>query len=631
MNDSRSEGRRPRRWPIYKEIDDTPVGTRGDSLRNERGSILLLALIVVMLLAAVAGAVIMIGGDDSLIEARMRRQSRVHYAAEYGLEVGLSLLNHDQALLPDSGYRVLLDRSSLTDADGGEVPVSIKVYLGRTGSAIGEMGKFASLVAEAEQVGTRVVRRLELVEESFAKYAYFTDREGPYIGFGGGDEILGPLHSNDNVRIWSSGARFRDEFTTSGRIIGRSYGQFDLGYEEYVSPIALPDMSDQSRLRALAANAEYVFQAPTQGGSTSVKMRIEFVAIDVNGDGDDNDEGEGFFRVYRTPTSYRLRADWKNPTYYENCGDYHQNSVTGETRFIAASLHDDLAGQGWVNIRHGLSGSGRWSSVMRRSLRSSSARCSLGGDPQLTLDSETFAAWNGLASGSGWLRRADFAPSASLPQQLAGRPDADFLFPLHRLYNQGYRGVIFVDGTVAVSGRLNGRVTLAATSTIVVLDDMVYVTPPNTGPCSDILGLIAWRDIALADNALNTPQYPPGSSQRRTYDESRAETIDAVVMALNTSFFVENYRYGPRREERCEGKPWGRGCLYIAGGLIQGRRGAVGTTAGTGYIKRYIYDQNARFCPPPHFPTTGRYHRNRYYDADPIRFEPGAYFQRLRG
>jgi hypothetical protein len=627
MNESCAPGHRPDGGAPYGAL-----ATRiARPLWNERGSVLILALIVVMLLAAIAGAVIMIGSDEGLIEAQMRRQTRVRYAAEYGLEVGLSLLNRNGTLLPDSGYRTIMDRSTITDADGNELPVSVRVYLGRTGSAVGEMGKFASLVAEAQQAGTRVVKRLEVIEESFAKYAYFTDREGPNIGFGGGDEILGPLHSNDDVRIWSSGARFRDEFTTSGRILGKSYGTFDFGYEEYVSPIALPDMSDQSRLRGLAAGAGYVFRAPTQGGSSSVKMRIEFVAIDVNGDGDDSDDGEGFFRIYRTPNHNWLRADWQTINYYDNCGDYHQNAVTGDSRFIAANLHDELAGQDWVGIRHGVSGSGRWWIVRRRALSSGTARCFLGGDPSLTLDGVSFPAWNGLPSSAGWLRRQDFAPGAALPTALAGRPDADFLFPLHRLYNQGFRGVIFVDGTVAVSGRLNGRVTLASTATIVVLDDLTYVTPPNTGPCRDILGLIAWRDIALADNALNTPQFPPGSSRRRTYDESTAETIHSVLMALNTSFYVERYRFGPRREERCESRSWGRGCLYIAGGLIQGVRGAVGTTAGTGYIKRYIYDQNARFCPPPHFPTTGRYHRNRYYEVDPVRFDPASYFQRLRG
>lgn len=182
-----------------------------------------------------------------------------------------------------------------------------------------------------------------------------------------------------------------------------------------------------------------------------------------------------------------------------------------------------------------------------------------------------------------------------------------------------------MNGTVGVSGRVSGRVTLASNRTIVILDDVAYVTPPNTGPCDDVLGLIAWRDIAVADNALNTPQ------DSHTYDETSAETVHGVLMALNTSFFVENHSSGPDDDEACEGEEWGRGCLYIAGGLIQHERGPVGTTAGTGYIKRYSYDANARYCPPPHFPTTGRFDRNRFFEIDPVRFEVGEYFDRLTG
>ena len=46
------------------------------------------------------------------------------------------------------------------------------------------------------------MRRLEVIQESFAKYAYFTDFDySTGIVFGGGDVILGPAHSNDDIRI----------------------------------------------------------------------------------------------------------------------------------------------------------------------------------------------------------------------------------------------------------------------------------------------------------------------------------------------------------------------------------------------------------------------------------------------
>ena len=53
-------------------------------------------------------------------------------------------------------------------------------------------------------------------------------------------------------------------------------------------------------------------------------------------------------------------------------------------------------------------------------------------------------------------------------------------------------------------------------------------------------------------------------------------------------------------------------------------RGAVGTSTGTGYIKRYSYDRCVITNPPPYFPTTGRFQDNRYYELDPVRFNVDA-------
>ena len=116
---------------------------------------------------------------------------------------------------------------------------------------------------------------------------------------------------------------------------------------------------------------------------------------------------------------------------------------------------------------------------------------------------------------------------------------------------------------------------------------------------------------------LNTPQNWGAGGAYKTYAATRDEFLQAVLLTLN-SFTVENYDAGPTTQEPCGATAWGRGCLYITGGVIQGTRGAVGTTAGTGYIKAYSYDQCAFQTPPPYFPTTGRFFRNRYYEIDPV-------------
>lgn len=79
----------------------------------------------------------------------------------------------------------------------------------------------------------------------------------------------------------------------------------------------------------------------------------------------------------------------------------------------------------------------------------------------------------------------------------------------------------------------------------------------------------------------------------------------------------------------CEATVWGRGCLYLTGGIIQDTRGAVGLASGRGYLKRYAYDQCAAVDPPPYFPTTGHFARGRFFEVNPVGFDVAAYYQML--
>jgi len=100
-------------------------------------------------------------------------------------------------------------------------------------------------------------------------------------------------------------------------------------------------------------------------------------------------------------------------------------------------------------------------------------------------------------------------------------------------------------------------------------------------------------------------------------------------MALGTSFRVENYNSGPTNVNDCDISSNGRGCIYLSGGLIQQSRGAVGTSSGSGFAKRYSYDHCAVVNPPPYFPTTGRFQDNRYLELDPAGFNHTQYFKSI--
>jgi Tfp pilus assembly protein PilX len=151
-------------------------------------------------------------------------------------------------------------------------------------------------------------------------------------------------------------------------------------------------------------------------------------------------------------------------------------------------------------------------------------------------------------------------------------------------------GALFVDttskgkgGNLTISGTLSGRLTVGAARDVIIPASIVYASDPRTNPSStDTLGLIAENDVVILDHASSNLE------------------IDASIMALSTSFMMENWNVGPPK-----------GTLTVYGGIIQDERGPVGTFSGTtkvsGYSKNYSYDARLLENPPPFYPTTGDY------------------------
>ncbi len=152
-------------------------------------------------------------------------------------------------------------------------------------------------------------------------------------------------------------------------------------------------------------------------------------------------------------------------------------------------------------------------------------------------------------------------------------------------YQLPANGVIHVEGDVTLKGLLDGQLTIASTGDMYLLDDIIYNSDPRVDPDSDdLLGLVSEQNIIVDDTAANL--------------DAGDETFMCILMALNTSFTVENYASGTPR-----------GSLKIIGGVIQNRRGPVGTfnSGGivSGYSKDYAWDFRLADNPPPSFPTTG--------------------------
>ncbi len=156
-----------------------------------------------------------------------------------------------------------------------------------------------------------------------------------------------------------------------------------------------------------------------------------------------------------------------------------------------------------------------------------------------------------------------------------------------------FNGVVYVDGGVEIEGVLDGNLTVATSGTISIVDDVTYYASDGEGPvpgCDDIMGLVSESNIVVESNYANSSDC----------------TIHAHLMALGTSFEVEDYNYGGPR-----------GTLTVHGGIVQRYRGCVGTgrldgdtiQIYSGYAKSYHYDHRFDQVQPPGYLLTGKYYK----------------------
>ena len=653
--------------------------------QDRRGVALVFVLVFVIAMAALAMASIFMASNANLLAKAYDRQGDLKFAAEAALQIGKSRVNSDPTILTLAANKVdttILSNAPIVGANGQAIPgITVNVYVGPSGSTSGQFGRFSSIVAQAVDAnGHGFIRRLELTQESFAKFAYWSNSEsnGPTtIFFNNNDQLWGPVWSNDTIHIGSGGATFHDVVGTQWVINGIPYGTYAKGYQQNQKPIPLPSTSALNNLTTIASTSGWNFttQRGASNTETSVLDRIEFIAADLNKLGDSTALNDGLFRWYTAKANLdtKLRGDWPGtpstpPTIAQTtfCGDWHwiKDSISTPTviqqRFYPASVHPTL----WfrTQVKKGYMDKFGYSSAkadtlakadsaasLQTILTSANARCYPAGDPHLAavdrpgmIDPKTSAAYTNAAIQIGGLDTT-FTPNGvygswkqytTTPDTtiLKVRPwDAKYLYPIDRSFNKNAKGVIYASGNLGLSGTLNGRVTLYAHGTIVLLDDIRYANDPVKGLCRDILGMISDKDIVIADNAMNDPPLISSSSGGiyQNLDISKDFYIHGVMMALGTSFRVENFNAGPTAVNNCGATTNGRGCIYLSGGIIQQMRGPVGRSNGNGFSKQYTYDHCAVINPPPYFPTTGRFLDNRYLELDPAGFNHAAYFTSL--
>jgi Tfp pilus assembly protein PilX len=628
------------------------------SLRDERGIALLTTMLVAFAVSAIAIAAVMMTLNANLVAKNTERASNVDAAALAGLEEARSRLNGNRALYPNNGYTTLESNATVKDASNTAIPsVTRSTYVGPSGIASGQYGVVGSIISVSrDSFGNKAVRRLEVNQESFSKFAYFTnfetDTAGNTIVFGGGDQILGPVHSNDLIRIYTSPSPavsfFGQVSTAQSSINNQSNASFSKPPLLGVARIPMPTVADLNKLDSLAQVGTTRFAGSTAGDAGEARTRIHFLTIDLGA----TYGVQGFFMVYQAGTTLANPEDFVSaslPTTASATGNYLELSlncgdVDATGRFMPAFYHDTTAS---LLHKHGVIGTTNANKIARRDsslVKGGSSKCLLGGDSALTIPAISGGAnatWpnTGHPDGGAWVQApaAIRTALATLGSVITNRPDANYLFPLNRQWNTNFKGVIFVDGKVVVDGVVHGRMTVAANGNIIFGSDLTYYQS-TTRDCTtgDIAGFFSGQSVMVANNTLNAPQTlntdgshlatPAGTY--RSYKTPTDETIYGFFLTLKT-YGAEENGLGASNVEKCLiGGTFnaGRGCLNTFGGIIQERRGAVGLTSGQGYIKRYQYDACGATDPPPYYPTTGVFVKNRFYELDPTRFNVANWY-----
>ena len=235
---------------------------------GQEGIALITTLLVVLITSALVMGAIILGSNHLLVDRYWARQGALVGLADAGLEVARAYLNADRSLFPDSGYVTFEDGVAVRDGEGRTIPgVERWTYFGPIGNLSGQHGVVGTVVSLVrERGGGVVIRRQRVLQESFARYAYFTDSEGGEVYFDNDDHIWGPLHSNDQIKIHSSRATFHDEVTTAKDVYQPQNGFFANGYEERSPAISMPAEAELVKLRNQAEAGHTHIVGSFEGG-----------------------------------------------------------------------------------------------------------------------------------------------------------------------------------------------------------------------------------------------------------------------------------------------------------------------------------------------------------------------------
>src|SRR5579862_716328 len=153
------------------------------STHDRRGA----TLVAVLLIALVAAAIVVLAAattaNAGLIAKNSTRAGTLYQAAESGIAEGRNWINTHPNDAPfrsaDSGEITLENNVQVKDATGTPVPGMYRTtWIGKSGSRTGEYGIFGAIISQVtDAAGNTVVHRGTMYQDTFAKYAYFSNSE----------------------------------------------------------------------------------------------------------------------------------------------------------------------------------------------------------------------------------------------------------------------------------------------------------------------------------------------------------------------------------------------------------------------------------------------------------------------
>ncbi|MEA2330932.1 MAG: hypothetical protein QOH58_1070 [Thermoleophilaceae bacterium] len=135
-------------------------------------------------------------------------------------------------------------------------------------------------------------------------------------------------------------------------------------------------------------------------------------------------------------------------------------------------------------------------------------------------------------------------------------------------------------GNAWVKGTYGKDLTIAASNDVIITGNL------ERSADELLLGLVAYNFVRVY-HPVNWSGTSCGSNTGAALSNP---IIEAAILALNHSFIVDNWTCGARL-----------GNLTVDGAIAQRFRGPVGTTAPSGYLKNYVYNDRLRYREPPYF------------------------------